>query len=90
MSVNDTYRASSPEHEPELTPETTAEQIAELKESIPPSSTPVIAIDLDDVLSSTNAVVAQCTCILLICIGSTQGCKLVRYIKGTMIIMVPK
>jgi hypothetical protein len=59
MSVNDTYRASSPEHEPELTPETTAEQIAELKESIPPSSTPVIAIDLDDVLSSTNAVVAQ-------------------------------
>ncbi|KAG1885588.1 hypothetical protein F4604DRAFT_109614 [Suillus subluteus] len=59
MSVNDTYRASSPEHEPELTAETTAEQITELKESIPPSSAPVIAIDLDDVLSSTNAVVAQ-------------------------------
>lgn len=59
MSVNDTYRASSPEHESELTAETTAEQIAELKESIPPSSAPVIAIDLDDVLSGTNAVVAQ-------------------------------
>lgn len=59
MSVNDTYRASSPDHEPELTAETTTEQIAELKESIPPSSAPVIAIDLDDVLSRTNAVVAQ-------------------------------
>lgn len=66
MSVNDTYRASSPEHEPELTAETTAEQIAELKEAIPRSSAPVIAIDLDDVLSCTNAIVAQCTCILLI------------------------
>ncbi|KAG1754986.1 uncharacterized protein EDB91DRAFT_264516 [Suillus paluster] len=59
MSVNDTYRASSPEVEPVLTAETTAEQIAELKELIPPTSGPVIAIDLDDVLSSTNAVVAQ-------------------------------
>ncbi|KAG2754434.1 hypothetical protein P692DRAFT_20827618 [Suillus brevipes Sb2] len=59
MSVNDTYRASSPEHEPELTAEITAEQIAELKEAIPPSSAPVIAIDLDDVLSCTNAIVAQ-------------------------------
>ncbi|KAG1787844.1 uncharacterized protein HD556DRAFT_932900 [Suillus plorans] len=59
MSVNDTYRASSPEHEPELTAETTAEQIAELKESIPPSSAPIIAVDLDDVLSCTNAIVAK-------------------------------
>ncbi|KAG1864636.1 hypothetical protein DFJ58DRAFT_904855 [Suillus subalutaceus] len=40
-------------------PKLLVEQIAELKESIPPSSAPVIAIDLDDVLSSTNAVVAQ-------------------------------
>lgn len=62
MSVNDTYRASSPEPEPEpeLTAEATTEQIAELKELIPPSTGPVIAIDLDDVLSATNLVVAQC------------------------------
>lgn len=59
MSVNDTFRASSPEPEPALTAETTAQQVAELKELIPPTSAPVIAIDLDDVLSSTNAVIAQ-------------------------------
>jgi hypothetical protein len=69
MSVNDTYRASSLEPEPELTAETTAEQIAELKELIP--SGPVIAIDLDDVLCSTNFVVAQCKCIPLTRLTST-------------------
>jgi hypothetical protein len=65
MSVNDTYRASSLEPEPKLTAENTTEQIAELKGLIPPSSVPVIAIDLDDVLCSTNILVAQCTCNLL-------------------------
>lgn len=71
MSVNDTYRASSPEPEPELTAEITTEQIAELKELIPPSTGPVIAIDLDDVLSATNFVVAQCAYILRIRLRST-------------------
>lgn len=89
MSLNDTYRASSQEPEPELTPEKTTEQIAELKELIPPSSDPVIAVDLDDVLCSTNALVAQCTCILPTRLRNT-GQKLVKYLKGTTRLMVLK
>ncbi|OAX44907.1 hypothetical protein K503DRAFT_13335 [Rhizopogon vinicolor AM-OR11-026] len=57
MSMNDTHRVSSTEPQPVPAAETT---ISELKDLIPPSSDgPVIAIDLDDVLCSTNIELAE-------------------------------
>ncbi|OJA07628.1 hypothetical protein AZE42_01122 [Rhizopogon vesiculosus] len=69
MSMNDT---SSTESQPVLAAKTTVEQISELKDLIPPSSDgPVIAIDLDDVLCSTNVELAECAYILLTRLRST-------------------
>ncbi|KAH7915133.1 hypothetical protein BJ138DRAFT_1109953 [Hygrophoropsis aurantiaca] len=63
MSVNDTFRASSPQPSEEFTNGeakiTSAEQLAQLTSLIPPTSGPVIAVDLDDVLSQTNVVVSR-------------------------------
>ncbi|KAH7927387.1 hypothetical protein BV22DRAFT_283956 [Leucogyrophana mollusca] len=66
MSINETFRASSPQPDAtspngEATSEhqTSAEQLAQLTALIPPASGPVIAVDLDDVLSQTNVVVSH-------------------------------